>query len=232
MTDRLYFRQLLSGRDFATGDMIAAQMRNFAYLIGDRETGDTVVVDPAYAALDLVDTLEADGMRLSGVLVTHHHPDHVGGSMMGFELKGLAELLERTSVPVHVNSLRRTGFHAPPALRAPSSPHTSTATSSASATSTSNCCTPPATHRAASASCSMDGLSQATRCSSRAAGAPTFRAATSTRSITVSRRSRSCRATPPCSLAIGIRRSPALRCRKSSEPTTYTGQVIWINGAC
>ncbi|HEX4557915.1 MAG TPA: MBL fold metallo-hydrolase [Mycobacterium sp.] len=105
MTDRLYFRQLLSGRDFAAGDMIAAQMRNFAYLIGDRETGDAVVVDPAYAALDLVDTLEADGMHLSGVLVTHHHPDHIGGSMMGFELKGLAELLERDNVPVHVNSL-------------------------------------------------------------------------------------------------------------------------------
>ena len=102
--DRLYFRQLLSGRDFAQGDGIAAQMRNFAYLIGDRQTGDCVVVDPAYAAGDLVDTLEADGMHLSGVLVTHHHPDHVGGSMMGFELKGLAELLERVSVPVHVNS--------------------------------------------------------------------------------------------------------------------------------
>jgi glyoxylase-like metal-dependent hydrolase (beta-lactamase superfamily II) len=101
--DRLYFRQLLSGRDFAADDMIAQQMRNFAYLIGDRETGDCVVVDPAYAANDLVDALEADGMHLSGVLATHHHPDHVGGSMMGFDLKGLAELLERTSVPVHVN---------------------------------------------------------------------------------------------------------------------------------
>ena len=102
--DRLYFRQLLSGRDFAAGDMMAQQMRNFAYLIGDRETGDAVVVDPAYAAGDLLDALESDGMRLSGVLVTHHHPDHVGGSMMGFELKGLAELLERVSVPVHVNT--------------------------------------------------------------------------------------------------------------------------------
>jgi len=101
---RLYFRQLLSGRDFAAGDMIAEQMRNFAYLIGDRETGDTVVVDPAYAAQDLVDALESDGMHLAGVLVTHHHPDHVGGSMMGFELKGLAELMERVSVPVHVNT--------------------------------------------------------------------------------------------------------------------------------
>ena len=103
-TDQLYFRQLLSGRDFARDDGIATQMRNFAYLIGDRQTGDCVVVDPAYAAGDLVDTLEADGMHLSGVLVTHHHPDHVGGEMMGFELKGLAELLERVSVPVHVNS--------------------------------------------------------------------------------------------------------------------------------
>lgn len=84
--------------------MFAAQMRNFAYLIGDRHTGDCVVVDPAYAAGDLLDAAEADGMRLSGVLVTHHHPDHVGGSMMGFQLKGLAELLDRVSVPVHVNS--------------------------------------------------------------------------------------------------------------------------------
>ena len=102
--DRLYFRQLLSGRDFAKGDGFAMQMRNFAYLIGDRQTGDCLVVDPAYAAGDLLEALEADGMHLSGVLVTHHHPDHVGGSMMGFELKGLAELLERVSVPVHVNS--------------------------------------------------------------------------------------------------------------------------------
>lgn len=102
--DRLYFRQLLAGRDFAAGDMIATQMRNFSYLIGDRETKQCVIVDPAYAANDLVDVLEADGMSLAGVLVTHHHPDHVGGSMMGFTLKGVAELLERQSTPIHVNT--------------------------------------------------------------------------------------------------------------------------------
>src|SRR3954452_21804234 len=107
MTERLYFQQLLSGRDFAQSDPVAQQMRNFSYLIGDRETGDTVVVDPAYAANDLVDALEYDGMKLSGVLVTHHHPDHVVDSMMGFELKGLAELLERQNVPVHVKGLEQ-----------------------------------------------------------------------------------------------------------------------------
>ncbi len=103
-SDRLYFRQLLAGRDWAVGDPIATQMRNFSYLIGDRETGECVVVDPAYAASDLVDIAEADGLRLTGVLATHHHPDHVGGTMMGFTLRGVRELLERTQVPVHVNS--------------------------------------------------------------------------------------------------------------------------------
>ncbi|MFD6107121.1 MBL fold metallo-hydrolase, partial [Nocardia salmonicida] len=99
-SERLYFRQLLSGRDYAVGDPIATQMRNFAYLIGDRETGETLLVDPAYQAADLVDVAEADGMRVSGVLATHHHPDHVGGTMLGFTLGGVAELLEKTNVPV------------------------------------------------------------------------------------------------------------------------------------
>jgi glyoxylase-like metal-dependent hydrolase (beta-lactamase superfamily II) len=104
MSDRLYFRQLLSGRDFAVADPVATQMVNFAYLIGDRETHQAVIVDPAYAVGDLLDVLAEDEMRLSGVLVTHHHPDHVGGDMMGFSLPGLADLLERETVPVHVNS--------------------------------------------------------------------------------------------------------------------------------
>ena len=101
--DRLYFRQLLSGRDFAVGDQMATQMVNFAYVIGDRESGEAVLVDPAYAVAELVDLVEADGLRVVGALATHHHPDHVGGSMMGWSLEGVAELLGRTSVPVHVH---------------------------------------------------------------------------------------------------------------------------------
>ena len=99
----VYFRQLLSGRDFAVEDAMAAQMVNFVYLVGDRETGDAVVVDPAYAVEELVGTLEADGMNLRGVLATHHHPDHVGGSMMGHGIEGIDRLLDGHDVPVHVN---------------------------------------------------------------------------------------------------------------------------------
>ncbi|MCU4184537.1 MBL fold metallo-hydrolase [Acidiferrimicrobium sp. IK] len=101
----LYFRQVLSGRDFATGDPVARQMVNFSYALGDRATGQALLVDPAYAVGELVDLVEADGMRVAGVLVTHHHPDHVGGSLGGWNIEGLPALLERVSVPVHANRL-------------------------------------------------------------------------------------------------------------------------------
>ena len=106
---RLYFRQLLSGRDFASDDPFAAQMVNFVYLIGDRATGEALVVDPAYAVSELLDVIEADGMRLAGVLVTHYHPDHVGGSFGSQSVQGVAEVLARTSVPIHVHEAEAHG---------------------------------------------------------------------------------------------------------------------------
>ncbi|HWE65192.1 MAG TPA: MBL fold metallo-hydrolase [Acidimicrobiales bacterium] len=100
--DRLYFRQLLSGRDFARDDQMARQMVNFVYLIGDRSTGEALVVDPAYAVQDLLDIVASDGMTLTGALATHYHPDHVGGQMGGWSLEGISALLEKVQVPVHL----------------------------------------------------------------------------------------------------------------------------------
>jgi glyoxylase-like metal-dependent hydrolase (beta-lactamase superfamily II) len=102
--DRLYFRQLLSGRDFARTDPMARQMVNFVYLIGDRETGEAVIVDPAYDIPGILDVLAADDMRCVGALATHYHPDHVGGTMGGFSIAGVDELLAAVSVPVHVQA--------------------------------------------------------------------------------------------------------------------------------
>lgn len=104
MSDRLYFRQLLSGRDFAADDPIASQMVNFSYLIGDLESRDAVVVDPAYAVNELADMLEADDMTLAGVLATHFHADHIGGDLMGHGIEGVRELLnsDRLAGPVHI----------------------------------------------------------------------------------------------------------------------------------
>jgi hydroxyacylglutathione hydrolase len=103
--DRLYFRQLLSGRDFGRDDQLAVQMVNFVYAIGDRATGECVLVDPAYDPDALIDTVAADGLRVTGVLASHYHADHVGGSMMRqYTIAGIAELLGRIDVPIHVQA--------------------------------------------------------------------------------------------------------------------------------
>ena len=68
---------------------IPAFVDNYLWLLvrGDR----AVVVDPGDAAP--VETALAErGLRLDAILVTHHHPDHVGG---------LAKLLAGHSVPVY-----------------------------------------------------------------------------------------------------------------------------------
>ncbi|WP_426570765.1 MBL fold metallo-hydrolase [Aquihabitans sp. McL0605] len=104
-TPRLYFRQILAGMDIAEDDPVAQQMVNFVYLIGDRETGEAVVIDPAYDPQAMLDILEADGMRLTGALATHYHADHVGGSLGGMaQITGIAELLELVQVPIHVQA--------------------------------------------------------------------------------------------------------------------------------
>ena len=104
-SNQIYFKQLLSGRDFATDDQLAQQMVNFVYLIGDKSTRECMIVDPAYAVEELLSIAENDEMKVVGALATHYHPDHVGGSMMGANIDGIATLLEKTDVPIHVQEL-------------------------------------------------------------------------------------------------------------------------------
>ena len=53
---------------------------NYIYLVHDEDSGETAVVDPAEAAPVLA-ALDEAGWRLSHILNTHHHPDHVGGNL-------------------------------------------------------------------------------------------------------------------------------------------------------
>ncbi|MBW4030203.1 MAG: MBL fold metallo-hydrolase [Acidobacteria bacterium] len=104
MSERLYLRQLLSGRDFATDDPVARQMVNFTYVIGDAETREVLLVDPAYSPDELLALLAADDLRLVGVVATHYHADHIGGNLMGHAVAGIAEIAARVDVPIHVQS--------------------------------------------------------------------------------------------------------------------------------
>jgi glyoxylase-like metal-dependent hydrolase (beta-lactamase superfamily II)/rhodanese-related sulfurtransferase len=61
-------------RQFVDDDLGCA-----SYLIGDEEAGEAVLVDPAYAVEPFVDEAASIGLRISRVLETHTHADHVSG---------------------------------------------------------------------------------------------------------------------------------------------------------
>jgi len=86
-------------------------MQNFVYLIGDPMARECVVVDPAWEIDTIVETVAADGMRLTGALVTHTHQDHVGGSLaewgMPGRIPGVEELLGKVATKVYVHKAER-----------------------------------------------------------------------------------------------------------------------------
>ena len=90
---QLYLRQMRLG-----------PMQNFVYLVGDRETRRAVAIDPAWEIDRVLEQLAADDMTLEAALITHFHPDHIGGDLMGHHIPGPVELLERgEKIKVHVH---------------------------------------------------------------------------------------------------------------------------------
>src|SRR2546428_7025987 len=86
-------------------------MQPCVYLIGDPMARECVVVDPAWEIDTIVETVAADGMRLTGALVTHTHQDHVGGSLaewgMPGRIPGVEELLGKVATKIYVHKAER-----------------------------------------------------------------------------------------------------------------------------
>ncbi len=88
----IYFKQLELG-----------PMQNYVYLLGDPNTHEAAVVDAAWDVDAIVRTAESDGYRITKDLVTHFHPDHLGGSLMGHQIIGAAELVARVPAKVYIH---------------------------------------------------------------------------------------------------------------------------------
>ena len=84
-------------------------MQNFAYLLGSRTTREVVIVDPAWDIEALLGRVKELEYTLTGALVTHYHPDHIGGSFGSNTVAGLPELLELNPVRIYANKLEAAG---------------------------------------------------------------------------------------------------------------------------
>lgn len=64
-----------------------------AYLLGDIQSGQAVVIDPAWDGDELLAAAEAEGWRITHIWLTHAHFDHLGGA---------AAIYEAASTPLQV----------------------------------------------------------------------------------------------------------------------------------
>lgn len=74
--------------------MEVGPMANFVYLVGDAETKEVCVVDPAWQMDTILKTAEQENLKIVGALITHSHFDHCNA---------IEELLIARDVPIYVN---------------------------------------------------------------------------------------------------------------------------------
>lgn len=84
-------------------------MQNFVYIVGSAETREVALVDPAWDIDALLKHLDEKDYKLTAALVTHYHPDHIGGSMGSNSIAGLAELMEQRPVKVYAHKAEADG---------------------------------------------------------------------------------------------------------------------------
>lgn len=68
-------------------------MENFVYLIEDNNSGRAAIVDPAWDVPAVLSLADAHGVRVTDILLTHSHHDHING---------IEEVLQRYDAQLHL----------------------------------------------------------------------------------------------------------------------------------
>lgn len=74
--------------------IITNSMQENAHLVCNKSTGAAFVVDPGGAAGEICEACEAQGCRLTDILLTHGHFDHI---------EAVAELVRLTGAHIHIH---------------------------------------------------------------------------------------------------------------------------------
>ena len=84
-------------------------LQNFVYLIGCPETRETAVVDPAWNVPAILEAAAQDEMKITKILITHTHFDHINGveEMMGAtDAQVFLHKKELSDIPIKRSSLQ------------------------------------------------------------------------------------------------------------------------------
>jgi glyoxylase-like metal-dependent hydrolase (beta-lactamase superfamily II) len=99
---QLVFEQIRVGGD-----------RNFGYLLGDRDAGVAALIDPSYSPEAVVQRARDQHLRVTHVLNTHGHPDHVNGNEAAAALTGVEVTRPADGDAVAIGALVLRVLHVP-----------------------------------------------------------------------------------------------------------------------
>ena len=80
-----------NGFDITTLEL--GPMENFIYLIRDKASNRTAVVDPAWDTNEILKTANDKGMIITDILLTHSHHDHING---------VSDILDKYDAQLHL----------------------------------------------------------------------------------------------------------------------------------
>ncbi len=69
----------MSDQNLIIRQLELGSMGNFSYLIGDQSSGEAALIDPSVETDTIENTATKAGLKITKILLTHGHYDHVGG---------------------------------------------------------------------------------------------------------------------------------------------------------
>lgn len=68
-------------------------------VIGDESTREAIVIDPGADIARVLETVQRHGLKVTQILITHGHIDHVGGAMKLKQATGAPILMNKNDAP-------------------------------------------------------------------------------------------------------------------------------------
>jgi len=81
--------------------LICGGLESNGYIIFQKEGGDCYIIDPGYNPEKFIKVMKENRLNIIGILLTHHHYDHVGGVKKIKELKECPVYMHRGDVDMY-----------------------------------------------------------------------------------------------------------------------------------